>query len=148
MNSQKSVNKHKCMFCKEMKPKPVAQVEIQVMANLPELGWPHKLHRSTSRFFWSLQSKDDRTKSYKSTTKLLVFPCLSTHHLRLVHLELVLHCTTMNFLTSIEKFHAMRGYAMCMTGDNDTQLAGAAAELRKIVKRLDAKKLRELSSEK
>ena len=53
----------------------------------------------------------------------------------------------MDFLQVLRRFFAIRGYPKCMRSDNGTQLVGAVAELRQMVKGLDAKKLREFSAE-
>ena len=75
----------------------------------------------------------------------VIFTCLNT---RAVHLELAVDCTTMEFLQVLRRFFAMRGYPKCMLSDNGRQLVGAVAELQKMVKGLDAKKLQDFSAEK
>ncbi len=134
--------KHKCVFCKEMQPKP----ETQVMSELPELRlspYTPPFHFSSCDYFGPFKVKIERNK----TTKLygVIFTCLNT---RAVHLELAVDCSTMNFLQVLRRFFAVRGYPKCMISDNGTQLVGAVTELRKWIKRLDTKTLREFSAEK
>ena len=134
--------KHKCVFCKEIQPK----AEVQVMADLPELQLaPHTppFHFTSCDYFGPYKVKIGRNKTTKHHG--IIFTCLNT---RAVHLELAVDCATMDFLQVLRRFFATRGYPKCMLSDNGTQLVGAVAELRKMVKGLDAKKLREFSAEK
>ena len=116
------------------------------MADLPELRLaPHTptFHITSCDYFGPYKVKIGRNKTTKHYG--VIFTCLNT---RTVHLELAVDCTTMDFLQVLRRFFAMRGYPKCMLSDNGAQLVGAVAELRKMVKGLDAKKLREFSAEK
>ena len=53
----------------------------------------------------------------------------------------------MDFLQVMRRFFAIRGYPKSIVSDNGTQLVEAVTELRKAIKGLDAKKLREFSAE-
>jgi hypothetical protein len=122
--------KHKCAFCKEMQPK----VEVQVMADLPELRLaphtpPFHFHVTSCDYFGPYEVKIGRNKTTKHYG--VIFTCLNT---RAVYLELAVDCTTMDFLQVLRRFFAMRGYPKCMLSDNGTQLVGAVAELRKMIK--------------
>ena len=133
--------KYKCVFCKEIQPKP----EVQVMSELPELRLaPHTppFHFTSCDYFGPYKGKIGRNKTTKHYG--VIFTCLNT---RAVHLELAVDCSTMDFLQVLRIFFAIRGYPRCMISDNGTQLVGAVAELRKMVKGLDTKKLREFSAE-
>ena len=134
--------KHKCVFCKEMQPKP----ETQVMSELPELRlspYTPPFHFSSCDYFGPFKVKIGRNKTTKHYG--VIFTCLNT---RAVHLELAVDCSTMDFLQVLRRFFAVRGYPKCMISDNGTQLVGAVLELRKWIKGLDAKTLREFSAEK
>ncbi len=134
--------KHKCVFCKEMQPKP----ETQVMSELPELRlspYTPPFHFSSCDYFGPFKVKIGRNKTTKHYG--VIFTCLNT---RAVHLELAVDCSTMDFLQVLRRFFAVRGYPKCMISDNGTQLVGAVTELRKWIKGLDAKTLREFSAEK
>ena len=133
--------KYKCVFCKEMQPKP----ETQLMADLPQVRLaPHTppFHFTSCDYFGPYNVKIGRNKTKKHYG--VIFICLNT---RAVHLELAVDCSTMDFLQVLRRFFAIRGYPKCMTSDNGTQLVGAVAELRNMVRGLDAKKLREFSAE-
>ena len=129
--------KYKCVFCKEMQPKH----ENQVMADLPQVRLaPHTppFYFTSCDYFGPYKVKIGRNKTAKRYG--VIFTCLNT---RAVHLELAVDCTTMDFLQVLRRFFAIRGYPKCMFSDNGTQLIGAVAELRKTVKGLDTKKLRD-----
>ena len=133
--------KYKCVFCKEMQPKP----ETQLMADLPQVRLaPHTppFHFTSCDYFGPYNVKIGRNKTKKHNG--VIFTCLNT---RAVHLELAVDCSTMDFLQVLRRFFAIRGYPKSMTSDNGTQLVGAVAELRNMVRGLDAKKLREFSTE-
>ena len=74
----------------------------------------------------------------------VIFTCLNT---RAVHVEMAVDCSTMDFLQVLRRFFAIRGYPKRIISDNGTQLVGAVAELRKMIKGWDVTKLRDFSAE-
>ena len=124
-----------------MQPKP----ETQLMADLPQVRLaPHTppFHFTSCDYFGPYNVKIGRNKTKKHYG--VIFTCLNK---RAVHLELAVDYSTMDFLQVLRRFFAIRGYPKSMTSDNGTQLVGAVAELRNMVRGLDAKKLREFSAE-
>ena len=67
----------------------------------------------------------------------VIFTCLNT---RAVHVEMAVDCFTMDFLQVLRRFFAIRGYPKRIISDNGTQLVGAVAELRKMIKGWDVTK--------
>ena len=133
--------KYKCVFCKKMQCK----AETQVMAELPKQRVaPHTppFHFTSCDYFGPYQVKIGRNKTTKHYG--VIFTCLNT---RAVHVDLAVDCSTMDFLQVLRRFFALRGYPKGIISDNGTQLVGAVAELRKMIRGWDVTKLRDFSAE-
>ena len=133
--------KYKCVFCKKMQCK----AETQVMAELPKQRVaPHTppFHFTSCDYFGPYQVKIGRNKTTKHYG--VIFTCLNT---RAVHVDLAVDCSTMDFLQVLRRFFALRGYPKRIISDNGTQLVGAVAELRKMIRGWDVTKLRDFSAE-
>ncbi|XP_028397204.1 uncharacterized protein LOC114521013 [Dendronephthya gigantea] len=96
--------KYKCVVCKAMEPKAESH---QFMANLP----PQRLAPQSPPFHYT--------------------SCLNA---RAVYLEIATDCTAMEFIQTLRRFFAIRGYPALILSDNGTNLVGAVTELRKMIK--------------
>ena len=134
--------KFKCTFCRELAHK----AETQLMADLPVLRLAPNtppFHYTACDYFGPYSVKIGRNKTAKHYG--VIFTCLNT---RVVHLELAVDLTTMEFMQVLRRFFSIRGYPAVMLSDNGSQMVGAANELREMVEGLDANQLREFCGEK
>ena len=133
--------KIKCVHCKEMAHK----AEMQLMADLPSF----RLAPQTTPFYYTalyyfgpFKVKLGRNKTAKHYGVL--FTCLNT---RAVHLEMAVHCTTMELMQVLRRFFSIRGFPAIILSGNGSQMTGAAKELRHMVNNLKGDQLREFCSE-
>ena len=115
------------------------------MAELPEQRLaPHTppFHFTACDYFGPYQVKIGRNKTTKHYG--VIFTCLNT---RAVHVEMAVDCSTMDFLQVLRRFFAIHGYPKRIISDNGTQLVGAVAELRKMIRGWDVTKLCDFSAE-
>ena len=134
--------KYRCVFCREMEHK----VESQIMADLPQLRlapYTPPFHHTACDYFGPFIVKIGRNKTTKHYG--VVFTCLNT---RAVHLELVVDCSTMEFLQVLRRFFSIRGQPAVMMSDNGTQFVGAERELREMIAGWDKKQLQQFCAEK
>lgn len=64
------------------------------------------------------------------------------------HLELVVDCSTTEFMEVLHRYFSIWGYPAVMLSDNGSQMVGAARELREMVEGLDANHLCKFCGEK
>ena len=117
--------------------------EIQLMADLPVLRLAPPFYYTACDYFGPYNVKIGRNKTGKHYG--VIFTCLNT---RVVHLQLAVDCSTMEFMQVLRRFFAIRGYPAVMLSDNGLQMVGAARELHEMVCGLDAKQLQEFCGEK
>ena len=134
--------KYKCVFCKRM----AQNLETQFMADRPDIRlapFTPSFHNTTCDYFGPIVVKIIRNNTAKHYG--ILFTCLNT---RAVHLELVVDCSTMEFLQVLRRFFAIRGSPAVMISDNGTQFVGAEKELKEMVKGGKLEELREFCAEK
>ena len=133
--------KSKCVTCRGANPR----TETQIMANLPNFRLtPHSppFHYTSCDYFGPITVKVGRNK----TTKLywVMFACLNT---RAVHLEVATDCSAMEFIQTLRRFVAIRGYPAEILSDNGTQFVGALTDLRQMIQGGDKKVLNDYFAE-
>ena len=130
--------KRKCVTCKKLYANPC----IQKMSDLP----PERLEPDKSPFtyvgvdcFGPFYVKYGRgeVKRYGC-----IYTCLTT---RAVHIEKLDNLETDTFLNGFRRFMARRGTPSKVWSDNGTNIAGAHAELSRLVKKLDEKQVQDFS---
>ena len=102
------------------------------MTELPEQRVaPHTppFHFTSCDYFGPYQVKIGRNKTTKHYG--VIFTCLNT---RGVHVDLAVDCSTIDFLQVLRRFFALRDYPKRIISHNGTQLVGAVAELRKMIR--------------
>jgi hypothetical protein len=85
-------------------------------------------------YFGPFEVKGEVQKRIRGKCYGVLFACDSS---RAVHAEIVQNYSTEAFLQALRRFASVRGWPQKMHSDNGTQLVGAAAELKKVIKGLD-----------
>ena len=132
-----------CAECRRRKSKPCQQI----MAPLPTA----RLERSLRAFaksavdfagpFVTVQGRGKR----REKRYLCLFTCLAT---RAVHLEMAFGLDTDSFLNAFYRMASRRGLPEEMFSDNGTNLKGADAELKSLVRQLDDSRIKQSISNK
>ena len=133
--------KIKCVHCKEMTHK----AEMQLMADLPSFRLAPQtppFYYTALYYFGPFKVKLGQNKTAKHYGVL--FTCLNT---RAVHLEMAVHCTTMELMQVLRRFFSIGGFPAIILSDNGSQMTGAAKELHHMVNNLKGDQLREFCSE-
>ena len=133
--------KSKCVTCRGANPK----TETQIMANLPNCRLtPHSppFHYTSCDYFGPITVKVGRNKTTKHYG--VIFTCLNT---RAVHLEVATDCSAMEFIQTLRRFFAIRGYPAEILSDNGTQFVGALSDLRQMIQGVDKKVLKDYCAE-
>ena len=121
-----------CVFCREMHLK----AECQVMADLPECRlapFTPPFYYTSCDYFGPYHVKVGRNRTMK-------------HYGVIVHLELAVDYSTMEFIQVLRRFLAVRGQPRVMISDG-SQFVGAERELKEMIRGWDTEQLREFSAE-
>ena len=116
------------------------------MANLPPIrAAPHTppFHYVSCDYFGPITVNISRNKTTKHYG--VIFTCLNT---RAVHLKIATDCSALEFIQTLRRFLAIRGYPAVILSNNGTQFLGALTKLKKTIQGSDKKTLKEYCANK